>query len=287
MNSWIKKYAYGHVWSLTLMTVAAMIIALAINGIAIHQSFIAGGFAGLGLLLYYATDQLNPGLWLLLLHIPVFTLGLFMVSRRFFLYSLYCLLAIALFLQVVNVHLPIQDPLLAALTYGSLLGAGVGMSLRSFGSTGGLDIIGVILYQKLNVNIGQSSFGFNLCLFSLSFMFLETDLVLYSLISVFLTAVIADYFMSLFNQRKMVLIITAVPEVMVDLISSKLRRGSTYIYGRGSYSGKRKKIVLTVINNFQLKRLEELIYTQDTEAFVVIENTFNVLGRGFSKRMLF
>ncbi len=287
MTTWIRKYAYGHVWCLSLMTLAGLILAVSINGIGVHQQFIAGGFAGLSLLLFYVTGFLNPGAWLVFLNIPVFLLGFFLVSKRFFLYSLYCLLATAFFLQIVRLELPVQDPLLAALSYGCLLGAGMGISLRSFGSTGGLDIIGVILYQKFNINIGQSSFIFNMALFSLGFMFLQTDLVLYSLISVFLTAVIADYFMSLFNQRKMVLIITAFPELMVSLVSSKLQRGSTYIYGQGAYSGKRKKIVLTVVNNFQLKRLEELIYANDPEAFVIIENTFNVLGRGFSKRMLF
>ncbi len=287
MGTLIRKYAYGHVWSLRLITLAGLIIAVAINGIAVHQQFIAGGFAGLSLLIFYAAGILSPGIWLVVLNVPVFVLGLFLVSRRFFFYSLYSVLITALFLQVLMIELPIEDPMLAALSLGFLLGAGIGISLRSFGSTGGLDIIGVILFQKFNLNIGQSSFIFNLGLFTIGFIFLEADLVLYSLISVFLTAVIADYFMSLFNQRKMVLVITSFPEAIVEQISRRLHRGSTYIYGRGAYSGKHRKIVLTVVNNFQLKRLEELIYKKDPEAFVIIENTFNVLGRGFSRRMIF
>ncbi len=287
MGTLIRKYAYGHVWSLSLITLAGLIIAVAINGIAVHQQFIAGGFAGLSLLIFYAAGILSPGIWLVVLNVPVFVLGLFLVSRRFFFYSLYSVLITALFLQVLMIELPIEDPMLAALSLGFLLGAGIGISLRSFGSTGGLDIIGVILFQKFNLNIGQSSFIFNLGLFTIGFIFLEADLVLYSLISVFLTAVIADYFMSLFNQRKMVLVITSFPEAIVEQISRRLHRGSTYIYGRGAYSGKHRKIVLTVVNNFQLKRLEELIYKKDPEAFVIIENTFNVLGRGFSRRMIF
>jgi uncharacterized membrane-anchored protein YitT (DUF2179 family) len=287
MPAFIRKIVYGHAWCLFVLTVAGLVIAIGINGIAIHNGFIAGGFSGLSLLFYYVTGLLSPGIWLLILNIPVFVAGIMLVSRRFFLYSLYGLLATAFFLETIQLELPIKDPLLAALSYGILLGAGLGMSLRSFGSTGGLDIICVILFQKFNFRIGQSSFFFNLFLFCFGFMFLDTDLVLYSLISVFVTALVADYFMAMFNQRKMVLIVTSIPEKMVSLIDQKVHRGSTFLYGRGAYSGDRKKIVLTVVNNFQLKRLEEIIFVNDPNAFVIIENTFNVLGKGFSKRMVF
>ncbi len=287
MSVFLRKFIYGHVWCLCILTVAALVIATGINGIAVHHQFIAGGFSGLSLLLYYVTGLLSPGIWLLLLNIPVFAVAILMVSRRFFFYSLYCLIMTGFFLEVIKLELPIADPFLAALSYGILLGAGIGISLRSFGSTGGLDIIGVILFQKFNIRIGQSGFFFNVFLFTFGFLFMETDLVLYSLTSVFVTALVADYFMAMFNQRKMVLVITEMPEKMVKAIGEKVQRGSTFLYGRGAYTGERKKIVLTVVNNFQLKRLEEIIFTLDPNAFVIIENTFNVLGKGFSKRMVF
>ncbi len=287
MSVFFRKFIYGHVWCLCILTLAGLLIAIGINGIAIHHEFIAGGFSGLSLLIFYVTGFLSPGIWLLILNIPVFLAGFLLVSRRFFFYSLYGLVATAFFLEIIQLQLPIEDPFLAALSYGILLGTGVGISLRSFGSTGGLDIIGVILFQKFNIRIGQSGFFFNLALFAFGFMFLETDLVLYSLTSVFITALVADYFMAMFNQRKMVLIITEIPEKMVSVIGQQVQRGSTFLYGRGAYTGQRKKIVLTVVNNFQLKRLEEIIFSNDPNAFVIIENTFNVLGKGFSKRMVF
>jgi len=287
MPAFIQKFIYGHVWCLCILTLSGLMIATGINGIAVHHEFIAGGFSGLSLLFYYVTGLLSPGIWLLILNIPVFLAGFLLVSRRFFFYSLYGLVATAFFLETIHLKLPIEDHFLAALSYGILLGTGLGLSLRSFGSTGGLDIICVILFQKFNVRIGQSSFFFNVALFAVGFMFLNTDIVLYSLTSVFVTAMVADYFMAMFNQRKMVLIITEIPEKMVKMIGQQIQRGSTYLYGRGTYSGERKKIVLTVVNNFQLKRLEEIIFTNDPEAFVIIENTFNVLGKGFSRRMVF
>lgn len=287
MSTFIRSFVYGHAWCLGLLTVAALIIAVGINGVAIHHEFIAGGFSGLSLFLYYITGVMSPGIWILVLNVPIFAVALWLVSRRFFFYSLYGLVMTAFFLETIQLELPIGDSFLAALTYGILLGAGMGLSLRSFGSTGGLDIVGVILFQKFNLAIGQSGFIFNLVLFAFGFIFLETDLVLYSLTSVFVTALVADYFMSMFNQRKMVLIITEIPEKMVRTIGQQVQRGSTFLYGRGAYSGERKKIVLTIVNNFQLKRLEEIIFANDPNAFVIIENTFNVLGKGFSKRMIF
>ena len=68
---------------------------------------------------------------------------------------------------------------------------------------------------------------------------------------------------------------------------NKLKRGATFLKGEGSYSGKQKDIILTVVNTFQIKRIEEIVFTIDPEAFLITENTFNVLGKGFSKRKIY
>jgi uncharacterized membrane-anchored protein YitT (DUF2179 family) len=124
-------------------------------------------------------------------------------------------------------------------------------------------------------------------LFSLSFAFLDLDIILYSLILSFVVSQVADYFLSMFDQRKMVIIISDQSESIAEAILTKLQRGSTFLFGRGAYTGRRKKVILTAVNNYQLKRLEEAVFTIDSEAFFITGNTFSVIGKGFSRRKLY
>ncbi|NNK84145.1 MAG: YitT family protein, partial [Desulfobacterales bacterium] len=159
--------------------------------------------------------------------------------------------------------------------------------LHSFGSAGGSDIIAIILNQKFNVRIGRFYFYFNLVLFGLSFAFLDMDIILFSLILSFVVSMVTDYFLSMFNQRKMVIIISDKSDSIAKAIFQKLNRGSTFLFGRGAYTGRRKKVIMTVVNNYQLKRLEEAVFNLDSDAFFITENTFNVIGKGFSRRKLY
>ena len=286
--SLIRKSTFFSIgWNLILLAVGATILAIGIKSVAIHNGFITGGFSGLSLLIYYVFGGLSPGGWYFVLNIPLFIAGWIFLSRRFFFYSLFGLVSVTLAIDFIPFAIPIQDRLLAALVGGTLIGSGAGIYLHSFGSVGGSDVIAIILNQKYSVRIGRFFFYFNLVLFSFSFGFLEMDVILYSLILAFVVSQVADYFLSMFSQRKMVIIISERSEAIAEAILKKLQRGSTFLFGRGAYTGRRKKVLLTVVNNYQLKRLEEAVFTIDADAFFITENTFNVIGKGFSRRKIY
>jgi uncharacterized membrane-anchored protein YitT (DUF2179 family) len=104
---------------------------------------------------------------------------------------------------------------------------------------------------------------------------------------VFVTGQIMDYVLSMFNQRKLVFIVSDHAQAISDAIIREANRGVTLLEGRGGYTGQPKQVVMTVVNNVQQKKLEELIFTLDPEAFVIFENTFNVIGKGFSRRKVY
>jgi uncharacterized membrane-anchored protein YitT (DUF2179 family) len=287
MNTKLRLFAYSIPWNLALLTVGSFLVAVSIKAVAVPHGLVSGGVSGIGLLLYYFTHTLTPGLWLLILNIPIALCGWIMVSRRFVLYTAYGMLAITFWMELISFTLPVHDRLLAAIATGALLGAGAGISMRSLGSSGGLDIIGIILHQRYGFRIGQVSFLFNAGLFTISFALMESDLVLYSLILVFVTGQIMDYVLSMFNQRKLVFIISDHAQAIADAILKEANRGVTLLEGRGGYTGLPKQVVMTVVNNVQQKKLEEMIFTLDPEAFVILENTFNVIGKGFSRRKVY
>jgi len=282
-----KNYRYSILWNLLLITTGTFLLGVGVKAIAIPHGFITGGMSGLGLLIYYFTQTLTPGTWYLIVNIPVFILGWLFVSRRFFFYSLYGAAALTMAIDLISFAIPVKDPVLAALAGGILVGSGAGIVLRSLGSNGGTDIIGVMLNQKFNIPIGRFFFAFNLVLFSAGFSFMEIDPMLYSLAMSFLTAQVMDYCLSMFNQRKMVLVVSEKSDQIAKTIIGNLKCGATFLDGQGAYSGRPRKILMTVVNNLQLKRMEEIVFSIDSEAFMITENTFNVLGKGFSKRKVY
>jgi uncharacterized membrane-anchored protein YitT (DUF2179 family) len=280
----MKQHAYSIIWNLCLITLGAAIFSVGVKAVAVNHGFITGGVSGLGLLLFYLSGKMGPGSWYFLLNIPLVILGWFGLSRRFVLYTLYGMTCLSLGMDFVPFSIHLNDPLLAAIFSGAIMGAGAGIVLRSLGSAGGTDILAVLLNQKFSMRIGQISFFFNLALFSICFYYYDIHLVFYSIILSFVASVVTEYFLSMFNQRKAVLIITELPDEIAMDIMKKVRRGAPFINGVGAYSGKPRKIILTVTNNIQLKRLEEVVFSRDPNAFFIVENTFNVLGGGFSKR---
>ncbi len=281
------RYLSSVLANLALIAVGATVFGIGVKAIVVHQGMITGGISGVGLLLYYYFELLTPGLWYLVINIPIFLIGWIYVSRRFFLYSLFGMAVLSVVMDLIQFQIPIQDPFLAVLAGGTIVGAGAGITLYSLGSLGGNDIIGIILYQKFNLRIGNFFFLFNLVIYAFSFGILSVDLVLYSLAMSFVISQVLEYVLTMFNQRKMVLIVSDRHEEIARAVHSRVNRGATYLDGQGTYTGRAKKLVMTVVHNYQLKRIEETVFNIDPDAFMIIENTFNVLGKGFSRRKVY
>ncbi|MFN2353331.1 MAG: YitT family protein [Desulfopila sp.] len=274
-------------WNLLLITVGSLIYGIGVKAIVVPQNFITGGITGVSLLCYYVTDILSPGIWYFVINAPLFLVGWKLVSRRFFLYSLFGMVMSSIWFELITFTIPLHDPFLVMLAGGTIVGAGAGVVFHSLGSLGGNDIIAIVLHQKFNIRIGTFFFAFNLVLFAFSFGALNLEMVLYSLAMSFITSFVLEHVLTMFNQRKMVLIISEAHEIIARDINKTLRRGCTYLEGKGAYSGREKKIILTVVHNYQLKRLESLALHHDPSAFMITENTFNVLGKGFSKQKVY
>jgi uncharacterized membrane-anchored protein YitT (DUF2179 family) len=282
-----KHYSLGIFYNILLITLGSVLFGIGVNGVAIPHSFISGGVSGLALLIYYWTGRLSPGAIYFGLNLPIFILGWRYVSRRFFGYSLYGMTVLTLAIDLIHLKINVHDPMLAVLAGGCLIGAGSGIIFHSMGSAGGNDIIAVILNQRYNVRIGTYFFVFNIALLAFSLGRLPVDLVLFSMAMSFVTSQVMEYVLNFSNQRKMALIISDMSEKIAAEVLARLGRGVTVLEGRGAYTDRKKEVLLSVVHTYQLKRLEELVFSIDEHAFVIMGNTFNVLGRGFSNRKVY
>jgi len=280
----LRRYAFTVPWNLFLLTVGSFLVAFAIKCVAVPHGLLSSGVSGLALIGFHFIPALDAGVWYFLLNLPIMVLGWYMVSRRFVLYSLYGMAATSVLVERMHYVLPVTDPWLAVIACGVTLGAGIGIALRSMGSTGGADILAVAVRECMGMPIGRFEFLFNLGVFAIGFATMKLEAVLYSVAMNFLVGWVTDACLSMFSERRMALVISNSPAAVVQSVLHRLGRGATMLMARGGWSGEEKQVVLVMLNNLEVKRLEELVYEIDPAAFLIMGSGFNVLGQGFSGR---
>lgn len=278
---------YHPLWNLFLITTGSVLFAVGLKSFAMPHGLIHGGLYGAALIINYVADVMPTGTLFFVLNTPLLVFGWFRVSRRFFWYTLAATVISSAAMDLVDIPVHVESELYAAIACGVVCGAGAGVVLRSLGSGGGLDIVAIHLYQKYNLGIGRFYLYFNSALFFVGAFMLDTDLVIASLIVVFITSVVMDNVLSMFSQRKMVLVVSDHAEAIGKRIINEMRHGLTFLSGQGAYSGKDKRIILTIVNNMRLKDLEEIVFTTDDHALFIVENTFTVLGSTFARRKMY
>lgn len=271
-------------WNIFLLTLGGVLSSFALKCIANPHDFVSGGIYGTSMLIVYASNTFSIATWYAVLNIPVLLIGWFFLSRRFMLYTIYCIFVTTVATQFFTFDAGITDKTLAAIAAGTLCGAGSGIAMRSLGSDGGLNIVSLILNQKYNLNVGTLNIVFNFLLFIVALPIIKVDNVLYSMIITYLTSMLTNYFLGMFDERKLIMIISENYQNIAQSIMRHLGRGCTVLHGQGAFTRQEREVLLTVVHNIQLKRLEELVYKEDPNAFLIIENTHLVLGKGFSQR---
>lgn len=277
------KLANNICWNLLLLTVGGLLVAICVQCVALPHDFLAGGMMGLALLLTYLSDSLPPLVLYAILCAPIYLLGWFAVGRLFLLYTIYGTAVTSFLGMLINFQIPVKNELYAAILGGVIHGAGLGIMLRSLGSSGGTDIIAILLKNKWNIPIGQFNFLFNALLFLCGSFRLSLDIIIASLIMIFISSQTLEYVVGMFNRRKLVLIISQCGEIIGEAILASEKFGATMIRSKGLYSGTDREILLSVTNNVALKRLETIVFSIDPKALFIVENTFYVSGGQFAK----
>jgi uncharacterized membrane-anchored protein YitT (DUF2179 family) len=234
-------------WNLLLISAGSIICSLAIKGILVPKQFLAGGATGLSLLVHYLLPSWPVGVIYFLLNIPLFLIGWMFVGRRFFYYSVAGLLIFSAVVLLSYPVIEIKDMILAALTAGIITGVGSGIILRSLGSAGGLDILSVILYKKYSIRLGTTVMVFNAVLMVAAAFRLPLEMILYTLIYLFVTSYIVNLVVTGFSQRKAIMIISAKWREISREIMEHLQRGVTVVRGEGGYTGQEVRILYSVI----------------------------------------
>ena len=265
-------------WNVGLMFAGSLVIGVGINGVLVPHRFVSGGVTGLSLLLHYLVPSLSVALIYVIANVPLFLSGWFFVSRRFFLYSIVGTLLFSGAVAWVEVTVPVQDKLLAAILAGIIIGAGSGIILRSMGSAGGTDILSVILLQRFSIRLGTTRLTFNVSVLAGSALLFSLEDALYTLIYLYVSAKIVDLVVTGLSQRKAIFIISPKWEEISRGILKEIHRGVTILRGQGGYSQQEQKILYTVMTFRELATLKAIVRRSDPASFVVVTDTTEVMG---------
>jgi uncharacterized membrane-anchored protein YitT (DUF2179 family) len=257
------------------------ILSLGIQAVLVPAHILTGGLTGLAVILSFLT-RVDISLWYLGLNIPVFIAGYRYISRRFIIYSFLGVAFQSLFLELFkNLNIGIENLLLSAVFGGVLTGLGIGLVLRSKGSTGGTDIIAVIVRRFWGHNFGQTYLLTNLAILALFLFTASLELTLYSVISIYISSQMVDLVEAGPYVTRTVFIISKEYEEITHVIIHTLHRGCTNLAGIGAYTGEELQIIMATVGKTQLPRLKEIVFQIDPEAFMTISETIEVYGRGF------
>jgi uncharacterized membrane-anchored protein YitT (DUF2179 family) len=265
-------------WNLILITTGSCICALAVNGILIPRKFVSSGVTGIALIFHYILPYLPVSVLYLLFNVPLFALGWKYVSRRFFIYSIIGTAVFSAAVEWIVIPIQVQDPLLCSLLAGIIMGMGVGIILRSAGSSGGTDIISVMVQTRFSIRLGYTVLAFNSIVLAASAILFSLEIALYTLIYIYVSSHILDLVVTGLSQRKSVMIISKSQGDIIIKILRELNRGVTVIKGQGGYSGEPEDIIYTVIAFRDLASMKRLINKIDPHAFVVFSDTAEVMG---------
>jgi uncharacterized membrane-anchored protein YitT (DUF2179 family) len=265
-----------------VVIVGAFLNAISMNLFLIPANVYSSGFAGIAQLLSKVLTQYTPltvsmGFLLLILNIPVAILGWKKVGKSFTLYSFISVLVTSFFLEIIPIKQLSHDILLNAVFGGVILAVGVGFTLKWGASTGGLDIIAMVLSRLKDKPVGIYMFTLNSIIIVTAGFLYGWEKALYTLVTLYASTRVIDAIHTR-HEKLTAIIITRHGEELKKAIQSKLVRGITTLPAKGAYTNETKDMLMIVITRYELFDLERVIKEVDPSAFTNIIETASVVG---------
>ncbi len=267
-----------------VIILGCFIYSLGVNLFLTNAKLVSGGVTGIALIFQYASD-IPSGVTVFLLNIPLFFVSYKFLSKRFTLYTAIGMISISLSLiltKPLSSLVQVNDMLLYCIYGGVLCGVGMGLVFYRNGSTGGIDIITMVIRKNYsNFEIGKLNFGFNLIIVAIAALIFGLPQALYTLISMFIQGTLLDKVLNGFTSKKLLLILTEKENDIINYVINDLHRGITSIMAEGEYTHSKKKMLYVAITSSQFISLKNKILRIDPKAFITIIDASEVKGKGF------
>lgn len=274
-----------------VITVCLFIIALGWTAFLIPNNMLGGGVNGIATIVYWVTG-LSTGYTIFTLNAILIIFSFKILGWRFGVKTIYCIAVMAFFfslLQNILGDVPvISDKFLAAIIGGGIGGFANGIIFLAGGSTGGVDIITMVVNKYRNISLGRFTLAMNLVIIGSSFFVFQdlqilerVELIIYSLVGNFVSSYCMDLAFTGSKQSVQIFIFSSKPEVIADRIGNEIRRGVTVIRGTGWYTKQDNDILMAVVRKTECQSVIRIVKHEDPKAFVSVNTVMGVYGKGF------
>ncbi len=264
-----------------------VLYALAVTLFLVPADLVTGGSTGIALVVEHLWN-VPMSLFLLLFNGTMLLLGWMILGRAFALTTLASTFLYPVMLELCSRifgGLVLTDDLLLCTVFSGLgIGAALGLVIRAGASTGGMDIPPLVLKKLMGVPVSVSLYVFDFCILLLQGLIRPAENVLYGILLVVIYTVTLDKMLLLGKSRTELKIISHHAREISDAILMQVDRGVTLLYGEGGYLHGETELVLSVVSNRELIRVERIIHDIDPECFMVVSRVSEVRGRGFSEK---
>lgn len=259
-----------------IVIVGSLIIAFGFNFFLVPYGILSSGISGIAILIGLVTP-FDIGLMNLLLNLPILILGYFKLGKLITINTLVCVVSLSGFLALLPVVTVADNILLSAIFGGIISGIGAGMILKYSGTSGGLDIIAIILSRTSNMSVGLLLTAMNGIIVLISGAALNWNIALYTLLSIYLTGKIIDTIHTDHIKLTMQIVTTRGELIRKELLDS-VYRGITITEGYGGYTQEKKQILMMVVTRYETMQIKRIVRSHDEKAFINIFETIEVDG---------
>ncbi|MBO5745535.1 MAG: YitT family protein [Clostridia bacterium] len=262
-----------------------VLLSVGVYFFKIPNGFSTGGVTGVGTILG-ALTPISSGIWIWVLNIALLVVGFAVFGRKTGFKTVYCSMMYSALIYLFEYFVPLKSPLsnqpLLELVYAMLLtSVGSAMIFNSGASSGGTDIVALILKQYSGIDVGKALLCVDFVVAASAFFVFDVTAGLFSLLGLFAKAFLVDSVIESFNTCKYFIVITTRPEEISQYIINGLHHGVTTSKAIGEYTHEEKTMIHTVCKRAEAIKLREKIREIDPKAFTVITTSSEIIGRGF------
>ena len=271
--------------SALLVVLGNFLYALTVKLFVLDANLMSCGTTGLALVVNHLTN-FPVSVFILCFNILMLILGWWILGRQFAMSTVFSSLFYPLALEVLNrtlgdIH--ITDSMELIVIFAALgLGLSLGMVIRGGASTGGMDIPPLILNRFFRIPVSASLWVCDLCILLSQMLFHPLEDLLYGILLIIIISITLNKVMLLGTSKTEVKIISEKAADIRDAILSQVDRGVTVLHGEGGYSHQSTEVILSIVSNHELHKIERLARDIDPQSFVIINRVSEVWGRGFS-----
>ncbi len=271
-----------------LLTLGTFLVAAGVYFFKFPNSFNTGGVTGLAVILNAVFPAVSSSMFASTINIAFLVLGFMVLDRSFGVRTVYCSALFSAMLSGMECLWPLAGPLtdekmlelFFAVIFPSL-GSAILFNMQS--STGGTDILAMLLKRFSNMDIGRALLYVDVLIAASTLYFVNIEAGLYSVLGLVLKSVVVDSVIESLNRRKSFIAVTSRPEEVCDFITHTLNRSATYWEGSGAYSHETKWVVLTALSRGQAVALRVYLKSADPHAFILVTNSSEIFGKGFMR----